>query len=107
MHLNTFFTKSFCDSLGVPDGGRVTQFVLVCLFVAIVAVGLVFDRWAPDYLTIGLLGAITGQSVAVAWENRGKQRTDADIATASITGETPAGPATATTQTTTTISTAE
>jgi hypothetical protein len=102
-NLGRFLTKSFCDSLGVPDASRLTQFVITLLLSACIVTGLVTHRWAPDYIIIPLLAAVTGQSLAGAWENRGKQTSDAAVAQASLTGQPVPGPTSATTTTSTTL----
>ena len=103
LNVGGFLTKSFCDSLGAPDAGRLTQFLLAMLLAACIITGLATNKWAPDYLIISLLAAVTGQSVAGAWENRGKQSSDAAVVQAGLTGQPAPGPATARTTTTTTV----
>lgn len=73
---------TFCDARGVPDGGRITQFVCIGLVVAMVLKGLVCGRWAPlPYFSALLIVAVTG-NITGLFENRAKISAEAAIAIA-------------------------
>ena len=71
--------------------------------------GIIISSWPPEYIWIGLLGLIAGLlglgKVADTLLSKTQIVADAQVATANITGETPAAPATATTTTQTTLRT--
>lgn len=69
--------------------------------------GIILSSWPPEYIWLGLLGLITallglGKASDVLLAKT-QIIADAQVATASITGETPAAPATATTTTQTVL----
>ena len=71
--------------------------------------GIIISSWPPEYIWIGLLSLIAGLlglgKVADTLLTHSQITADAQVATATVTGETPALPATATTTTETTLST--
>lgn len=75
-----FLGSTFCDARGVPDGGRITQFVCIALVVAMVLKGLVFSKYGPfSYFSALLVVAVTG-AVTNLFENKAKIEAEAAIA---------------------------
>lgn len=75
-----FLGKTFCDARGVPDGGRVTQFVCIVLVVAMAGKGIILGKYGPLSYFAALLGVAVTGSVTGLFENKAKIAAEAAIA---------------------------
>ena len=105
MSFPDFFRKSFLDAKGNPDGKLLTLFGLSVVILCSYPIGWIWGRWLPQPVfdsTLFFLAAGFGIDAVIT---RAKIQAEAQVATASLTGEAPAQPATATTTTQTTLTT--
>ena len=105
MSATDFFRKSFLDAKGNPDGKLLTLFGLSFVLLCSYPIGWVWGRWLPDNVfNSTLLFLATGFGLD-AFITKTKIQAEAQVATAGLTGDTPAAPATATTTTQTVLTT--
>lgn len=105
MSLTEFFRKSFTDAKGSPDGKLITLAGLSSIIMFSYPIGWIWSRWLPQPVFDSTLLFLAAGFGIDAFVSRAQIVADAQVATAGLTGEAPAQPATATTTTQTTLTT--
>ena len=105
MIITKFLRKSFTDAKGNPDGKLITLAGLSLIIMFSYPIGWIWSRWLPQPVFDSTLLFLAAGFGIDAFVTRSQIVADAQVATANITGEATAPPATATTTTQTTLTT--